>query len=150
MQDPIDNSTVYWRVILGKYLNYYYYYYRVGNWRKTLECSWDEVKRSLRTIIEVGGVNASQPGPKAHSMGYSHMVTYPLSYVPCSRGIQWTSGNDLNKLYSFLVNISWSDSFGSLRDFCMYKLIHLYFFISVVFGCLLHNLVSRNSFFMYH
>ena len=27
MQDPIDNSTVYWRVILGKYSNYYYYYY---------------------------------------------------------------------------------------------------------------------------
>ena len=23
MQDPIDNSTVYWRVILGKYSNYY-------------------------------------------------------------------------------------------------------------------------------
>ena len=26
MQDSIDNSTVYWRVILGKYSNYYYYY----------------------------------------------------------------------------------------------------------------------------
>ena len=25
MQDPTDNSTVYWRVILGKYSNYYYY-----------------------------------------------------------------------------------------------------------------------------
>ena len=25
MQDPIDSSTVYWWVILGKYSNYYYY-----------------------------------------------------------------------------------------------------------------------------
>ena len=29
MQDPIDNSTVYWRVILGKYSDYYYYYWLI-------------------------------------------------------------------------------------------------------------------------
>ena len=50
MQDPIDNSTVYWRVILDKYSNYYYYiisrvrslfWYAAYIWKRELEYfSW--------------------------------------------------------------------------------------------------------------